>query len=298
MTAVKPSVTIALPVYNGAKTLTLAVNSIINQSYQEWELIILDDASTDCSREVMRTFSDPRIHLVEGDENLGLSARLNMAVDMARGSYFARMDQDDVSYPERIQKQLDFLQTNLDVDMVASATTVFRGDGEAMGCLPVQCEHEQICAKPWNGFHMPHPTWMGKTSWFRKFKYDSFADGAEDQHLLLTAYQHSHYACISEPLLAYREDVRPLKKMLSKRRIFAWVYIHQFASSSQYGMAFKVFLVAILKAIADVLNLVFGINHMRNSLRPLSDLEKAEWEGLWEHMKSLESDAAVTCDKA
>jgi len=75
----KPIVTIALPVYNGGATLKLAVHSILQQSFTDWELIILDDASTDNSLEVMHSFDDARIRLVEGEINLGLSARLNMA---------------------------------------------------------------------------------------------------------------------------------------------------------------------------------------------------------------------------
>ena len=116
----QPRVTIALPVYNGGATLKLAVHSVLQQSFTDWELIILDDASTDNSLEVMRSFDDPRIRLVEGEHNLGLSARLNMAVDMACGDYFARMDQDDISLPLRLGKQLGYLQKHGEVDLLAT----------------------------------------------------------------------------------------------------------------------------------------------------------------------------------
>jgi len=294
----KPLVTIALPVYNGAATLNVAVQSILKQSFTDWELIILDDASMDNSLEMIRSFDDSRIRLVEGDKNLGLSARLNMAVEMANGMYFARMDQDDVSFPERIQKQLNYLQEHPDVDLLASATTAFRGTREALGCLPVLCRHEQICARPWNGFHLPHPTWMGKTEWFRKYKYDSFADGAEDQHLLLRAYRESHFSCLEESLLAYREGIRPLKKMLRARRIFARAYIHQFAGEGSYGMAIKVAAATLMKAFADILNLLFDLTSMRNSLRPMSAAEQAAWQVLWNELECAESETGNTDEKA
>ncbi len=276
-----PVVSIALPVYNGAATLRVAVDSILQQSFTDWELIILDDHSTDHSLEIMSSFSDPRIRLVEGEKNIGLSARLNMAADMAEATYFARMDQDDISFPDRIEKQLAYLQKHPDVDLLATAMIPFRGDGEALGCLPVLTAHEQICARPWNGFHLPHPTWMGKTEWFRRHRYVSFADGAEDQHLLLRSYQTSRFACLDEPLLAYREGDRQLKKMLRSRRIFAYVYIHQFSAERRYSMVIKVAALFLLKSTADVLNLIFGIVMMRNTLLPLSKSEQSTWQALW-----------------
>jgi glycosyltransferase involved in cell wall biosynthesis len=286
----KPLVTIALPVYNGANTLKLAILSILKQSFLDWELIILDDASTDHSVEVMHSFDDSRIRLVEGEMNIGLSARLNMAVDMANGSYFARMDQDDISFPERLEKQVEYLQQHQEIDLLATAPIVFRGDGEALGCWPVFNEHEQICARPWNGFHLPHPTWMGRTDWFRQHRYDSSADGAEDQHLLLRTYQVSQFACLKEPLLAYHEGDRPLKKMLRARRIFARAYIRQFATERRYIMAIKVAVFFLLKSVADVLNLVFGVSSMRNTLLPLSASEQLIWQALWHELGGAGND--------
>jgi len=273
--------TVALPVYNGATTLAVAIRSILMQSFTDWELIILDDTSTDDSLAVMRSFDDPRIRLVEGKTNIGLSARLNMAADMAKGSYFARMDQDDISFPERFEKQLNYLQNHPDIDLLASATISFRGDGEVLGRLPVLTAHEEICARPWNGFHMPHPTWMGKTAWLRQHRYESSANGAEDQHMLLRCYRSSRFACLNEPLLAYREGDRPLKKMLRARRIFARAYIHRFILERRYGMAFRVAILYLMKVVADILHACFGFSHMRNTLLPLSADKQSAWLALW-----------------
>jgi len=277
----QPLVTIALPVYNGAETLDMAVRSILMQSFNNWELIILNDASTDDSLLVMRSFNDPRIRLVEGEVNIGLSARLNMAADMAKGSYFARMDQDDISFSERFEKQLNYLQNHPDIDLLATATIPFRGNGEVIGRLPVSTGHEDICARPWNGFHMPHPTWMGKTAWFRQHRYDSSADGAEDQQLLLRSYRNSRFACLEEPLLAYREGERPLKKMLRSRCIAARTFIHQFMLEQHYGMALRVAVLFLLKVAADILYARFGFSRMRNVLLPLRAAEQSAWSALW-----------------
>ena len=294
----QPLVTIALPVYNGADTLAVAIRSILWQSFRNWQLVIIDDASTDNSLEVARLFVDPRISLVVGEQNVGLSARLNMAVDIARGTYFARMDQDDVSFPQRIEVQVEYLQKHPEVDLLAGATIVFRGEAEVLGCLPVFGEHDQICARPWNGFHFPHPTWMGKTVWFRRHRYESFADGAEDQHLLLRTYRTSQFACLEGPILGYREDRRTLRKMLRSRRIFACVYFRQFAQERRYSMAARVVVYFLLKITADALNLLFGIASMRNSLRPLSESEQSIWQILWQGLGSKASVAEKRKRKA
>ena len=269
-----PIVTIALPVYNGAATLKLAVRSNLQQSFTDWELIILNDASTDNSLEVMRSFDDPRIHMIEGEENLGLSARLNMAVDMARGQYFARMDQDDVSLPQRIEKQLGYLLAHPEVDLLATNYAVFNDSLEWLGKLSVSQLHYEICRKPWSGFFLPHPTWMGKLDWFQNHRYQSYADGAEDQNLLLRSYNESCFACLDEVLLAYRQNARPLKKVLRARfRYIKSAYI-SFGFGDANHMAVKVFIVQLAKGLGDIINAYYKVFGFQRKLLPLQDEEK------------------------
>jgi len=225
----QPRVTIALPVYNGAVTLAVAVRSIVMQTFADWELIILNDASTD----------------------------------------------------ESLAKQLSYLQQHPDIDLLATATIPFCGDGAALGCLPVTTTHEQICARPWNGFHLPHPTWMGKTAWFRQHRYDSSADGAEDQYLLLRSYQTSRFACLSEPLLAYREADHPIKKKLRARRIVARTFIPWLLFNGKWLMAIRAAGLYLLKSGADILHMFLGLSCLRSNLLPLNKVEQAKWKKLW-----------------
>ena len=270
----KPIVTIALPVYNGGATLKLAVHSILQQSFTDWELIILNDASTDNSLEVMHSFDDPRICLVEGEKNMGLSARLNMAVDMARGDYFARMDQDDISYPQRIEKQRNYLQSHPEVDLLATNYAVFNDDFEWLGKLSVPQQHHDICQKPWSGFYLPHPTWMGKLDWFKRHRYHSYADGAEDQNLLLRSYAESCFACLDEVLLAYRQNDRPLKHKLRARYRYAKAAFASYGLRDADHIAVKVFIVQLAKCLGDVANVCFRAFGLQRQLLPLQDKEK------------------------
>jgi len=109
---ISPSLTVLMPVYNGGEFLRGAVESILGQTYSNFEFLIVDDGSTDESLEICRGFRDPRIRLEENGRNLGLIATLNRGLDLAEGDYIARMDSDDVSFPARLARQVQFMEDN------------------------------------------------------------------------------------------------------------------------------------------------------------------------------------------
>lgn len=225
-----PLLTVAMPIFNAGHHLRLAVLSIINQSFKDWELLIFDDGSTDNSVQSLADIDDPRIHIFNDGLNKGLAARLNEAIDMARSQYFARMDQDDVSYPERFSKQLALLHSNLDLDVVAASAITISEDNEMIGLLPCPVSHQAICARPWRGFCFAHPTWMGKTVWFQKFRYAiPGAYFCEDQELLLRSYSESRFGATAEILFAYRIRVkRNLPRVLKTRWTFFMIQVAHF----------------------------------------------------------------------
>jgi glycosyltransferase involved in cell wall biosynthesis len=105
----QPLVSVGMPVRNCGKTLRAAIRSILWQTYPRWELLILDDASTDKTVEIARSFDDSRIKVLVDGVRRGLPARLNEAIFQSNGQYLARMDGDDVAYPERLERQIRFL---------------------------------------------------------------------------------------------------------------------------------------------------------------------------------------------
>jgi len=110
----RPLLSVLMPVYNAEKFLLEAVESILNQTFKDFELVIVDDGSTDSSVDIVRSFSDPRIRLYKNEKNLGISATLNRGIDLAEADLIARMDADDICYPERLQRQYDFIQSHPD----------------------------------------------------------------------------------------------------------------------------------------------------------------------------------------
>lgn len=273
-----PLVTIGLPVFNGANTLACAIQSVLDQTYNNIELIIIDDGSTDSSLNVIRKFNNKKVHLLINDNNIGLSASLNKIVEKASGDYFARMDQDDICFPCRLEKQVNFLLDNPEIDLVATATLIFDEEYQILGVLPVKTEHDDICKSPLQGFYMPHPTWVGKTEWFRSNKYISDSNGAEDQNLLFRTNMVSQFACLSEPLLAYREQKRTLKKMFRSRYILAKYNSRYAMQNGQQITATRIILLQCMKGIGDILNIVFNMSSMRNIFITPTEETLHEWK--------------------
>jgi len=112
MSAPAPKVTVLLPLYNGSAHLRLALESIFAQTFTDFELLVVNDGSTDHPSEILDAFRDPRLRVVNNPQNLGLVPTLNRGLELARGELIARQDQDDISHPARLQKQVDFLHAH------------------------------------------------------------------------------------------------------------------------------------------------------------------------------------------
>ena len=112
-------VSVIMPAYNASLYLRDAIDSILNQSYRNFELIIINDGSTDDTEEIILSYSDSRIRYVKNETNLKLIKTLNKGIDLAMGKYIARMDADDISLSFRLEKEIQYLENNLDVDVVS-----------------------------------------------------------------------------------------------------------------------------------------------------------------------------------
>lgn len=230
-------ISVILPVFNGGRYLLPAIRSILNQSYQDWEIILMDDGSTDDAVAGVRSLNDSRIKIYQDGINKGLAARLNEAVDLATGYYIARMDADDLCFPERFEKQVSFLQEHEEVDLLSTKVIVFKSHTNVLlGCLPHKEHHAEIVHHPWRGMYMPHPTWMGRAVWFRTHRYaNPEVLRAEDQELLLRAYPTANYHSLNDVLLAYRQGDFNLSKTLIARQSLLHTQLALFSARQQWG---------------------------------------------------------------
>jgi len=126
----KPIVTVLMPVYNGERFLDQAIRSILNQTFTDFEFLIIDDGSTDASVKIVESYDDRRIRFIQNDKNYGISATLNKGIEMARGNFIARMDADDLSYPERLEKQFAYMSEHSDCALLSTWARIVSESGE------------------------------------------------------------------------------------------------------------------------------------------------------------------------
>jgi len=120
-----PFISVLLPAYNAEKFLKEAIESILNQTYSNFEFIIINDGSTDKTQEIIDAYADPRIHCILHKENKGLIQSLNEGILCAKGVYIVRMDADDIAFANRIQVQVDFMESNPQITAVGSHAIFF-----------------------------------------------------------------------------------------------------------------------------------------------------------------------------
>jgi len=209
-----PTVSIIMPAYNAHATIEGAISSIQNQTYKDWELLILDDGSTDRTADKVEAFKDTRIKYYKSTKRLGIAGRLNEGILMAKGKYVARMDADDVSLSARIEKQVTFMEEHSEIDLLGTSIIAISRNGTFLHEYICPSTHQELVSNLSCGIPLYHSTWLGKKEWFLKWRYRKrfFKYGGEDFDLLLRSLSVSNFACLDEPLLAYRY-VLSIKRM-------------------------------------------------------------------------------------
>ena len=202
-----PLISVILPVYNGSTYLGAALSSILSQSSQDFELVVINDGSTDDSESVIKNYNDSRIHYVY-QQNHGLPATLNKAIGLACGEFIARQDQDDISFPLRLQKQVEFLIANPDVGMVGTNAEVWADNTKTDRLLEHPADDASIKFNLLFDNPFVHSSVMIRRSVFEKvgvYCEDKTRQPPEDYELWSRVAREFKVANIPKVLLAYRE---------------------------------------------------------------------------------------------
>lgn len=198
-----PQISVILPVYNTEQYIKEAVESILNQTFTDFELLVLNDASTDKTLEILEQFNDPRLKIITNEQNLKVVKTLNKGLAIAQGKYIARMDADDIAHPQRFEKQVHFFNKHPNIDFVGTWVQTF---GSESNLMRAATEHEHIKVRLFFLNPIFHPAVMFKRESFEKygFKYDEKYTNAEDYGMWVKAIDHIKFANIPEVLLKYR----------------------------------------------------------------------------------------------
>jgi glycosyltransferase involved in cell wall biosynthesis len=203
-----PTVTVLLAVFNGQTYLSSAVDSVLSQTFRDFELLVIDDGSTDQTLPILREFekADPRVRLITRP-NKGLTNTLNEGLGLARGKYLARMDADDLCLPTRFEKQVAYLDAHPDCVLVGSRVLLIDPDGMPLKEMAAEATHEQIDAAHLNrGWPVVHPAVMMRLDAIQKAgNYRDEFNTLEDLDLFLRLGEIGKLANLPEVLLHYRQ---------------------------------------------------------------------------------------------
>lgn len=199
-------VSVIMPAYNAESYIEDAIQSILCQSYTNFELIVVDDASIDQTSSIVQRLDDHRIHYHRNDHNMGVAATLNVAVEMANGQYLARMDADDIASSERLRIQVEYLDNHPDVGVCGTGVFLYDGIRDYKTRLFSSSTY-QIAVDLLFGSALAHPTVMMRRTLFTNLgvKYDADYYGCEDYRLWTQLITNTAFHNISEPLLHYRK---------------------------------------------------------------------------------------------
>lgn len=197
-----PKITVLMPVYNGEKYLKEAIDSILNQTFTDFEFLIINDGSTDNSEEIIKSYKDPRIKLIKNEENLGIIKTLNKGLDLAKGKYIIRMDADDISLSKRLSTQMRFMDKHPEIGISGTWAKILGGKN----ILKRFSDPEKIKTNLLFGTSMIHPSVIMNREKINQYKlrYNENYKHSEDYELWTRATKYFPIININKVLLLYR----------------------------------------------------------------------------------------------
>jgi glycosyltransferase involved in cell wall biosynthesis len=232
----KPRISVLMPAYNAEKYIAEAIESILKQTYKDFELIIVDDASTDDTAKIIKSYAkrDKRIKYYKNEKNSGVTITLNNGLKHCSGDYIARMDSDDVSMKKRFEEQVREMDKGS--DLIGTNITFIDENGKKSGTRKYSNEIDKviIIESP-----LAHPTVMFRKEFLKKTgNYRPEYNSAEDYDLWIRFYRkNAKIKIIQKPLLLYRQHKDTVKNLKTKKTIRTTIRVKQ--NAKREGMNFK-----------------------------------------------------------
>lgn len=217
-----PRVSVILPVRDGEAYVQAALESILTQTFKDFEVLIIDDCSRDGTAEILRSYQDSRIQILRNTQPLGLSKSLNFGISQAAGRYIARMDHDDVSLPRRLQMQVEYLEHNPTIDLVGTWARTKGLSPEQSWRYP--SSHDDICSEMLFNSTLVHSSVMWRMTKFNELglRYSEDVDRAQDYELWARAAAKGvKFANLAQILLKYRIHDRQVGNQFGSQQAVA-----------------------------------------------------------------------------
>ncbi len=218
-TNVTPKISVIMAAYNAERYIREAVESVIGQTFKDWQLFIVNDCSTDGTEKILETFTDPRITILKNERNLGSVVSRNIAFARIQSEYVAILDADDIAMPDRFAEQVRFLDVHPDFGLVGSWTKVIAEDGTQIGRIAKdRTSAEKIPVKLLFHNVMAFSSVMMRKSAMPPTPFDDKTMPVEDVALYLQMLPHSKFAIMPKVLVSYRSHEKGISKVYGGKR--------------------------------------------------------------------------------
>lgn len=276
---INPKVSVIMSVYNGEKYLREAIDSILNQTFTDFEFIIINDGSTDKTKDILESYFDPRLRIIH-QENVGLTESLNRGIGIARGKYIARQDADDISLPRRLELQLTYLERHPQVALLGTWARTIDKDGNAIKEMRYPTNPNFLRWRMLFNNNLIHSSVMFNAEKIRQLGgYNIDLARAQDYDLWLRIMMRHEIAQLSEVLLQWRDHPKNITSTYSEdqENVADWVVWSNIQNLLKRDVAIKE--VKNLRAISDngpVSSSVF-LNSTSDILHDLFDCIIKRW---------------------
>ncbi len=290
-------ISIGIPFYNAEAYLEDAIKSVLAQTFQEWELILVDDGSSDGSLDIAKRIEqkDQRVRVFSDGLNKRLPARLNQIINEAKFDYIARMDADDIMHPHRLEKQLEVFLTSDNIDIISSSYFTLNSKNEVVDMREINKNSFEIADFIAGNHFICHPTVMARKEWFLRNPYDPNFDRAEDFELWVRAISKNDFKIkiLSDKLFFYREDGsinkdKLISSYLMSDLIFS-TYKNKFGFFNYFGAvgrnSLKIFLISIFYSKWFEKKLI-----NKRSYKKINEIEKINANNIIRNIENYEYD--------
>ncbi|MFX1466035.1 MAG: glycosyltransferase family 2 protein [Promethearchaeota archaeon] len=259
----EPMISVVMAVYNSEKYVQEAVDSILKQTFKNFEFIIINDGSTDKTQEILESYNDPRIVLTH-QKHMGLTKSLNKGIALAKGKYIARQDADDISLPDRLKKQIEFLELHKDFALLGTAAQIIDIRGFYLKTIKYPTDHSSLRIAIKRSNHFWHGSVMfRRQSFFELGGYQEIFFTAQDYDLWLRFVERFKVANLSDPLYKYRLNYLSLsfKKIVFQRRMA--IFARELARAREKGIKER----QIINVLESFLKLPLSVTEKREIIQ-------------------------------
>jgi glycosyltransferase involved in cell wall biosynthesis len=197
-------ITVIMPVYNAERYLNAAINSILTQTFKNFEFLIINDGSNDRSEEIIKSYPDSRIDYIKNEQNRGIVETLNIGLQRSKGKYIVRMDADDISFPDRLKTQLDFMQSHPQCRLCGTRAIAINEKGDTLYKIRRPTLDNEVKVQHLFRNSFIHPSVIIDAEIAKRLKYSPNYEHAEDYYLFSQIAKDHQVANLENNLIYYR----------------------------------------------------------------------------------------------